>query len=272
MPFLLYSLSYAQEFNKGQLLSKLKNTQINESSGMDISTKSDDLFFTHNDSGDTARFFAFNSKGDDLRTFTLKGAFAVDWEDMSSYKLDNQSYLMLCDVGDNLRVRPFYTLYVVKEPEPKSKELPIEFLINYKYEDGKQNCESVTVDANSKTVYIISKTKTGTCNLYSIPLKATAMITAKKIISLKLPQTTGMDISDDGLKMIISGYNKAYLYIRKENESWADACKRDPKVIEVPKRPQGESVCFSKDAKAFYLTSEFSNKLKACTLFKVEQK
>ena len=44
----------------------------------------DDVFFAHNDSGDTARFFAVSRTSVVMQTFNLDGATATDWEDIAS--------------------------------------------------------------------------------------------------------------------------------------------------------------------------------------------
>jgi hypothetical protein len=64
------------------LLFKFADSQIDESSGLGTSSYGDGIVYTHNDSGDTARFFAVNSSGATVAIYTLKGATAHDWEDM----------------------------------------------------------------------------------------------------------------------------------------------------------------------------------------------
>ena len=91
------SIAYAP----GIEVAQLANQEINESSGIAAGRTNLGVFFTHNDSGDTPRFFAFNEKGEDLGSFNVIGAEAKDWEDMASFSLDNKNYLLFADVGDN---------------------------------------------------------------------------------------------------------------------------------------------------------------------------
>jgi hypothetical protein len=63
-------------------LFRFRDKRIAESSGVVASSMQDKVVFTHNDAGDTARFFSVDSFGCALVTFTLKGADAIDWEDM----------------------------------------------------------------------------------------------------------------------------------------------------------------------------------------------
>src|SRR5262245_2966759 len=57
--------------------------RITESSGMASSSRSDEYFFTHNDSGDNARFYAVSRAGRTLAMIRVTGAEAIDWEDMT---------------------------------------------------------------------------------------------------------------------------------------------------------------------------------------------
>ena len=50
-----------------------RDPQIAESSGIVASATRDDVFFTHNDSGDTARFFAVDRYGCTIGVFTAPG-------------------------------------------------------------------------------------------------------------------------------------------------------------------------------------------------------
>src|SRR4051812_38520627 len=76
----------------------LRDPQIAESSGIAATSARDDVVFTHNDSGNTARFFAVDPYGCTIGVFTAPGVTATDWEDMA--RGPGRS-LWLGDVGDN---------------------------------------------------------------------------------------------------------------------------------------------------------------------------
>src|SRR4051794_35721845 len=69
---------------QSRLLCSFNDPQINESSGIAAAGRSDDYFFTHNDSGDTARIFAVNRQGRTVATLNVPGARNVDWEDVAA--------------------------------------------------------------------------------------------------------------------------------------------------------------------------------------------
>jgi hypothetical protein len=271
--FLLAVSTLAIAQPAGTQLPSLANHAITESSGIASSRTNPGVFFTHNDSGDTARFFAFNEKGEDLGTFNVTDATADDWEDIAAFSLDKQNFLLLADIGDNASKRKTRTLYIVAEPEvrahlEKPVALTIKARIEFTYEDGPRNCETVMVDATRKEVFLVSKTAGNECKVYTLPLSLKGNplnSVAKPIATLKIPTTTGGDISPDNLRAVITTYTDAYEYTRGDTQDWATAFARAPRVIKLPPRKQGESICYGPDGKTLYLTSEGS----PCPLVKV---
>ena len=71
------------DFGSPSKTGEIDRDEIAESSGLAVSRAYTDTFWTHNDSGDEARFFAISSGGDDLGTIRLTGANANDWEAMT---------------------------------------------------------------------------------------------------------------------------------------------------------------------------------------------
>ena len=79
---------------------------------------------------------------------------------------------------------------------------------------------------------------------------------AKAVATLKLPVTTAMDISPDGRRCVVLTYGPAFEYTRKAGETWKEAFARAPRMLSTPARQQGESICYGRDGKTLYLTSE----------------
>jgi hypothetical protein len=65
-----------------------------------------------------------------------------------------------------------------------------------------------------------------------------------------------MDISSNGRRAVVLTYGDAYEFVRNSDEGWPEAFARRPLVIPMPKRPQGESICYGPDGVTLYLTSE----------------
>ena len=77
--------SYADDPNFGDQVDSglIEYTPINEASGIAESRKNPDVLWTHNDSGDSPRVFAFNRHGKHLGVYTIAGINNRDWEDMA---------------------------------------------------------------------------------------------------------------------------------------------------------------------------------------------
>ena len=79
---------------------------------------------------------------------------------------------------------------------------------------------------------------------------------AKPVATLTIPTTSAMDISPDGLRALVLTYGDAYEYTRQAGEDWSRGFARQPRVIKMPARRQGESACYGPDGVTIYLTSE----------------
>jgi hypothetical protein len=254
-------------YGQARELSKLKDAGINESSGIAASNCHPNAFWTHNDSGDSARLFLLNTEGETVAIATVQGASAIDWEDIASFKAGKECRILIADTGDNRRNRKNYVLYIIREPEVdvisdggQTPQIPVEPILTlpFSYEDGPNDCEAVGVDPTDSRVYLVSKELKDT-KVYSMSLPedgSTKPEVARAIAALKLPLVTAMDISPDGLRAMILTYEDAFEFIRTNGETWAQAFAREPRTIRMPPRKQGESICYGVDGKTLYLTSE----------------
>jgi hypothetical protein len=255
------------QYGEGRELCKLAHPDIDESSGVACSRRTPSVFWTHNDSGDPPRLFAFSARGQVLGIYTVEGTVNHDWEDMASFSIGGRSYLLIADVGDNSGVRGAYTLYVVPEPAVDLRNradrisLKASLTIGFRYEDGAHNCEGVAIDPTARIIFLVSKCAAPECKVYALPLPRESPrepLVAKPIAVLKLPVTTAMDISPDGLRAIVLTYGDAFEYARRPGETWSDAFARRPRTIPMPPRRQGEALCYGPDGRTLYLTSEGS--------------
>ncbi len=256
-------------YGKPRKVATLANQKVCESSGLAASRLKGGLFWTHNDSGGGPRIYAFNSEGEHLAVYTVTGAAARDWEDMASVRAGGKSLLLIGDIGDNRRSRKTCTLYVAPEPPVGTKERPVDGQvrvgqrIDFTYADGPRDCEAVGVDGTSGTIYLVSKEGI-TCGVYALPWPragtgaAATPPAARRIASIKIPPAVAMDISPDGRRAVVLTYGDAYEFARGAAEPWADAFARTPRKLVMPRRNQGESICYGADGKTLYLTSEFA--------------
>ena len=253
------------EYGQAKELCKLTNNKVRESSGLACSRNAPGVFWTHNDSGDAPRIYAFNTEGKDLGVCEVTGIRARDWEDMASFQVQGKPFLLLGDVGDNKKRSDVHELYLVTEPPVGPVrglaiwKVPVLRAIRYQYEDGRHNCESIGVDPVSKTILIVTKDGGNKCNTYAIPFPRKPSpdpVVAKKIATLNIPTATSMDVSANGRRAVVLTYGDAYEYRRADDEDWAAAFARQPRQLRMPRRTQGETICYGPDGKTLYLTSE----------------
>lgn len=229
---------------------RISSARINEASGMAFSYKTDDAFWVHNDSGDGPNLYLISKSGNLLTLGQVSGATANDWEDMASFVVDNKSYLIIGDFGDNPRSRGSYKLYIIEEPsydpnQTNASSYPIIRTINYQYDNGSQNCESVAVDVSQEKIILFSKSHDNEVRyVYELPLSVepgTDTTTATLIASLSSDDTTAMDISNDGHRAVVLTYKDfAYEFIREDGETWQQAFNKSYNTITMPIGRAGE--------------------------------
>jgi hypothetical protein len=253
------------QYAKPQQIGVVDNPEILESSGIARSIVNHGAFWTHNDSGDTPRIFLIGRDGETLAEATIENAAAVDWEDIASFRRGEDGFLLIGDVGDNAAARERSILYIVPEPriERGDETLKLSLIpsstLHFTYEDGPHNCESIGVDMTDNAIYLVSKKGGTTCKAYRLPLperQSAEPAVAKAIAVLTIPATTAMDISPDGSRAVVLTYGHAREYMRRAGEPWSKAVSRKGRIIVMPRRQQGESICYGEDGKTLYLTSE----------------
>lgn len=252
-------------YGVGREVCRLKDPNIDESSGVACSRRNPDFFWTHNDSGGDGRVYLFDTKGQNLGSCLLQDVLPFDFEDMFSFQANGKSYLVLCDIGNNGRAAAIQLMYVIEEPPFDVEkgvtvdQVSVVQTIAYSYEDDHRDCEAVGIDPTDKTILFVTKERTSECHVYALdwpkpsPTKA---FSARHIGTLKIPAVTAMDVSPDGRRAVVLTYKHAYEFVRDENENWKDAFSRKPRKIVTPERVQGESICYGADGKTLYLTSE----------------
>ncbi len=246
---------------------KLKDDQINECSGLVVSSKNEDRIWVHNDSGDKGRIFLINKSGETLAIYNFK-AKVVDCEDIAMSNPKNRKpQIYVGDIGDNKAERDFISIYKFDEPNylkgqnrpsvPKVEQLKL------KYPDGPRDAECLMIDPISQKIYIISK-REDSVGVYSVPLKIEAgsvhTLTKEGTLSFpgmkKINWITAGDISGDGRSILIKSYGNVFYWKRQLGETMMQCLKRSPKILPYKPEPQGEATGFTHDGKSYYTISE----------------
>lgn len=258
-----------------------------ETSGLAASRRADDQLWAHNDSGGEPVLYAVDLTGRLRGTLRLTGAVNTDWEDIAAFELDGRAWLLAADTGDNTGRRHDCSLLIVPEPDPATlspaHELatPVAWRVPVRFPDGPHDCEAVAVDAPNGLVYLVTK-RTVPAWLYSLPLRPAsgdlAILTATRIAALRqiaperehpsgvqLPsfvyheQATGMDFAPDGSAAAVLTYGSGWLFPRHAGQTWTAAFAGTPVRIAFTGLTQAEGVCFSRDSRTLFITSEGKN-------------
>ena len=248
-------------------LAILKDKNINESSGIAVSYTVDNAVWIHNDSGDKPRLYLAGLNGETLAVVDIRNADAHDWEDMCSFRIDGESWLLIGDIGDNSRRRgakdPVCQLYLVKEPTVKSSEsklsITVAATIQFSYDDGVWDCEGLAVDCERREILLLTKELPHKCGLYVLPLDmndAKQKLTARRIASPFIPYATAIDISPSGRTLVVCTMFNALAVKRSAAESWEQAFRVAGTSFSLPPRKQGETICFDRTGKWLFVNSE----------------
>lgn len=250
-------------FGEPKLAVKLAEAAINESSGVARSHEDSGSYFTHNDSGDSARFWKFDLKGTVIGPYAVQGASAVDWEDMASAKLGGKSYLYFADIGDNAERRTSIQIYRVEEPKgaPAAGGLKAE-VFDLTYPDGPHNAETFLVNPLTGEFTIVTKTTNELSLVFALknPKPGASRLTKAGVWKSGEPAeparlTTGGDFSADGRYVVVRTYLAAYEFELPFSGEW---WKTNPVKVKLAAELQGEAIAYSLDGLRLVTTSEFN--------------
>ena len=275
----------------GVRVCRFADTRIAESSGIAASTKGD-VLWTHNDSGDTARFFAVDPRSCitrasyrlDLPQLPIPGIGTVtsfDWEDMArGTAQDGTAVLMFGDIGDNYQIRADgVTVYEVAEPAPRSTTPLIEMPVAVRgvhqllYPSGPHDAETLLCLPDGRLV-IVTKDRdltgayTGHSEVYATKGRPGAApevlhkvadldVTALPGVAATDPSAlalTAGDASRDGRRIVLRTYTTAYEYSIRGNLAATFASQ--PRVVRLLRSKQGEGIAYDPAGNRFWTSSE----------------
>lgn len=252
---------------------------LGELSGLASSRLRDGLLWAHNDGGNEPRLYAIGIDGKSLGSVLVDGASATDWEDIASFELDGASYLVIGDVGDNDAVRKKVALLFIREPaivgDRVEKDLVVrpEWIVEFSYEDGPRDCESVAVDVPGERILLMSK-RTKPPAVYTIPFRSAGAVATRITDRVSIPtldkkdsrllaaigrfatQPTSMDVTPDGRLAIVQTYTDAWLFRRAPDQAWGDAFAGEPERLRVPPLLQAEAIAFDREGVHVFVSGE----------------
>ncbi len=239
----------------------LADERITESSGLAKSHRLPGAFWTHNDSGDSARLFAFAEQGEKRGDCTLAGVKAIDFEELDSFLQDGVPRLLVADVGDNRGRRSTVSLYLFDEPDPcGSTEITDWLQLEFRYPNGPQDCEAITVDAAAGKITLVTKTFLPRASVYELDLPPRTANpqqlepqTARWVGQLPLSLVTAMELDDTSGDLVVVNYFQLFRFPSPEpGKNWWE---QTPKPTDLPRLKQIEAVAVDATGQV-WVTSE----------------
>ncbi len=235
--------------------------EVRESSGLAQSRRDPNVFWTHNDAGNTPDLFALDASGQLMRELRVTGAELTDWEDLAAAPCGSDHCLYIGDIGDNDAERESVTIYRVPEPEVSAAESAPAEALHARFPDGARDAEGLFVTL-SGDVYLVTKGEVGPVELYRFPApQQPGAVAALERVRELFPEAehdddrvTGASLSPDGRWVGIRSYRTLYLYPAAELLE-GGAVEPVRVSLEPLGEPQGESLAITADG-TIWMTSE----------------
>lgn len=242
----------------------LKTGSLPELSGLvRASDTGQDAYWGEEDSGNKSAIYLLDTLGRLLGTKYLPGVFNRDWEDIAAGPGPDKGsfYLYLGDIGDNLHIFPFITIYRFIAPSTQVKSWKDSLIskfdvLNFIYPDGPHDAEALMVDPLTRDVYVL--TKGGQAGLYvgRYPQNTGEATRLIRLGTLPISTVTAADITADGKGILIKNYDAVYYWTRGAGESLAGCLQQAPTRLAYHKELQGEAIAWDPAGKSFFTVSE----------------
>jgi hypothetical protein len=249
---------------------------LSELSGLAASPTDPDVFWTHNDSGNAPRLFAFAADGAPLGALRLSGVKGVDLEDLAAAPCPDRSgpCLWLADTGDNQRSRRSVAVHAI--PEPKvSRGAPLardakaapgwRFVV--RYPDGPVDSEALFVLPDASAFYLVEKTGAATARLFRRSAEPGGTQEAQVVARIPAPgpgsgfarQITGADLHPGGQALVLRTYAAVIEYRLEGVADLARLGTLAPALVNPIgplEEPQGEAVAYDGTGRGLLTVSE----------------
>lgn len=251
-------------------------SKLNELSGLTRSNSHQGIYWALNDGGNPSDIFAIDSQAQTKTILEIEGVRNIDWEDITSFKLNNENYLAIADTGDNGGIRSDLFIHIVKEPAQLTakSQTSITKTLRFKWSDGPRDSEALVADEKRQQFLLISK-KRVPAELFALPFNAKngdSPVLLAYLEGIAQPdektmndkndygryraQITGADISPDGNWLVVLNYQQINFFYLPSGKI---PKQLTPKLnITLPWLPQAEGIAFSADGNSIMIGSEQS--------------
>lgn len=233
-----------------------------ELSGLAASRSIPGLLWTIDD-GSSDVFSIDGATGTQRGTLHLAGADPVDWEDLAVAPCSSGTCVYVADTGDNDLVRS--TVSLLEATEPTSSPVgtfDVEFRrYTIRFSDAPRDLESLFIDPRDGKSYAISKTGAAAAEVFELP-RVSGEAVAVRIGMFEPPsgdaRVTSADlvVDDCAVRLAIRTRNRLFELRGQPETSIAELLAGDPHKLPVADEPQGESVAYTSDGRAYFTISE----------------
>jgi hypothetical protein len=249
--------------------------EVQEASGVAASHRSQDILWTHNDSGQPL-LYAVGVDGKLRARVQVTGAQVDDWEDIAVSRCPQGSCVYIADIGDNKRSRRTITIYRVPEPTTADSATAPAEVFTASYPDGPHDAEGFMVSPEG-VLYVVTKGEGSPISVYRFPesLASGSVMQLQRLATLsgnvrKDLRITDADFSPDGKWIALRTLDSVEFY---RADALLNGAPGSPLVADLRSlgEPQGEGIGFAPDG-TVYLAGEAGNSTRGGTLARLSCK
>jgi hypothetical protein len=247
---------------RARVTGRVADPGANELSGLVRSRSQPGLLWSHDDSGAGPVLFGLRADGRVAARPTVTGAQAVDWEDIATGPApDGRPLLYVGDIGDNAARRPSVDVYRVAEPRVGAAATAPAARLRLRYPDGAHDAEALLVDPLRGDLVIVTKAL-GSARAYraSARLPAGSQTTLGRGPAVSLSLVTAGDVSADGRIVVLRGYDRLAVWVRRGREPLTTTLRRTPCLspTSLAAEGQGEAIALDRRGASFATVAEGS--------------
>ena len=261
-----------------KLLAEL-NVKVKETSGLAVLGN---VLITHNDKGRSNQLVLLNSENGKIeQTIDVSNIQNTDWEDLAQ----NEEFLFIGDMGNNEGERKNLAIHLVAISDIKKSVSAVKSMgsINFYYPEQnefdvskKHNFDCEAILYHNQQIYLFTKNRLDDkTNLYALPAKP-GNYAAKLIGSFEVGgRIIGADISDDGKKIALLGYNKKsdcflWTFNGFTGDNFFTGKSQKYTLGQYAHVGQMEGVAFKDNSSVFISSEEIANVFARLYLFKLD--
>jgi hypothetical protein len=223
---------------------QLRDPRISESAGLALSVRQPHTVWTVNDSGDSARLFAV-----DTRTGRTVGVHTFDAPvtDVEALAITPQGRVLVADIGDNGASRDLVRIFWFDEPALGNTAGPRGASWELVYPDGPHDAEAIAVDPRSGRVLVVTKERVG--GIYALPASPhRSGVNRLTRVGTAPPVVTDAVFVPDGSALALRSYT---VLDQVDPDTFAGLLQTP-----LPLQPQGETIAVAPGGRALLVGSE----------------